>query len=580
MGSMVHATMHIVDRADFANGVNTNGWTISAQSLTSPSYPTNVASFMLAGTNLSDGATLSVSYSQDTFTIVPSGGAQPLSFTAEYTISKLPPPAWVNVTNIIDGAFDVFWPPVEDAVGYRMTIFSNHVEGAADGTQLFHETFDSIPGKGSVTAIDAATFDGLTDTHAGWRIQTCYHAVEPASGRVQIGSSSAFGWMTLPVPQNCLGAGRTLRLAAGRFTNAGRDMPVSVISDAGSTTNAIGSIALGESIAEHHIALPELKAGDMIYLHSTTNKATNKDKDGRVLLDDVAILEGYDPGRTISECYASFDTADTAFSTNGFPPFAGTVAVTALSANRADDSDAAEAALDLAHPPAMPILRAFPLSVCTNGTYAADFSALSNVTAAMTWYNGVWPIPYWMGYNDKGQVVSSIRKATLGTTYSGFFAFKSEWDPTMGWALGFRGTSSRDFHYGIAFQNDTGAPRTGFELSMDYLQWNYRNEVPMTNTVEYLVTNELVGTSAPGAWISVPALAMTPPYTASQNDGGAEHWRQGLRSARLDGVILGTGSYLIIRMTDLRTSTSGGVGIIDFRLASVRMPAANCIIFR
>ena len=577
----VHATMHVVDVADFAAGRNTNGWAISAQGWLSPAYPTNVASFTLSGTNLSDGAALSVLCSGgNRFAIVPSGAARPLSFAAEYTVSKLPPPAWLCLTNIIDCSFDATWAPVEEAIGYRVSIYSNHVEGAVAGMPLFSESFDSVPGKGSVSAIDPAAFDSLTDTHAGWRVHTCYHAVEPLSGCVQIGSSSALGWMALPVPLSCIGAGRTLRFTARRFANSGRDMPICIVSADGHATNFFASVALADVSADFHIALPELMPGDVMFLHSTSNKSANVDKDGRVLLDAVAILEGYDPGRTIAELRAVVETSATAFSTNGLPPFAGTVAVTALAANPADDSDAAVAALDLVHPPLMPILRAFPLSACRDGVYVADFGPLSNVTSAVTWHNGVWPLPYWMGYSDQGRVVTSVRKATPNTTYSGFFVFSSVFDPSLEWVLGFRGKADRDFHYGIAFVNDTDSPRNGFCLSLDYVQWNFRNELPMTNTVEYLVTNELVGTAAPGDWRPVPALAMTPPYTASYNDGGAEHWRSGPRTATLDGVTLGVGSYLVLRFTDLRTPTSGGIGIAGLRLASSRVPLANCIIIR
>ena len=572
--------MHVSDTADFATGANTNGWTFAAGSWTSPAYPTNVASFALVGTNLSEGATLSVTCSRNTFTLLSSGGARPVTFTAEYTLSRLPPPEGLTLTNLVDGAFAAVWQPVEDAVGYRLAIFSNHVEGAVAGTPVFAESFDGVPGKGSVTAIDADTFDALTDTHAGWRVHTCYHAASPLSGVVQIGSSAALGHLALPLPPDCAGAGRTLQLAARRYAAAGRDMPVTLVSADGATTNAVGSVALTESAGVHHIPLPPLTAGDVLCLHSTTNKIANREADGRVLLDAVAILDGYDPGRTETVSLAAVDVAGTAFATNGLPPFVGSVAVVALAAHPADDSDAAVAALDLVNPPPMPILRAVPLSGCDeSGVYAADFGGLSNVTAATTWYNGVWPVPYWMGYNDQGALVSSVRKATTNTTYSGFFAFRSAAVPDMGWALGFRGSSSRDFHHGIAFWNDTDSPRIGFGLSFAYVQWNWRNELPMTNTVEYLVTNELVGTAAPGGWVSVPALTLAPPCTAA--DGAdADCWSGGVRTAALEGVTLGVGDYLIVRFTDRRTPTSGGIGIADFRVSSSRKPRVNCIIFR
>ena len=54
-------TMHVTDKADFINGENTNGWTFSENQWRSPAYPVPVASFTATGTNLSDGAALTVS---------------------------------------------------------------------------------------------------------------------------------------------------------------------------------------------------------------------------------------------------------------------------------------------------------------------------------------------------------------------------------------------------------------------------------------------------------------------------------------------------------------------------------------
>lgn len=50
----------VVETADFAAGVNTNGWSVSSSSWASPDYPTSVVSVSLTGTNLEDGASLTV----------------------------------------------------------------------------------------------------------------------------------------------------------------------------------------------------------------------------------------------------------------------------------------------------------------------------------------------------------------------------------------------------------------------------------------------------------------------------------------------------------------------------------------
>ena len=577
-------TMHVTDKADFINGENTNGWTFSENQWRSPAYPVPVASFTATGTNLSDGATLTVSYSQNRFTVVRSGNATLASFSAGYVVSKLPPVAGFAITNIIDGSFTASWSPVDGAIGYRLNFYTNRLDGYSAGTELFGETFEHVGSSGSASSsIDSNDLDGWSDHRPGWSCENCGKGYN-IPGVVRIGTSSKLGWASLPISQNCAGAGRVLRIVAWNYASGiGPDMPITHVSADGSTTNVVDVVALGYEREEEglYITLPELAEGDLLVFHSTTNKAHAASKDGRINLDTVQILDGYDPGHYVLDRYAVAETTGTMFATNGMPILDGFVTLAACAANADDDSNETEPlVLDFANPPLMPILRALSISSLDNGVYEADFSVLSAFTSQGTWYNGVAPIPYWMGYNDKGEITTVIRPATTNSSYNCFFAVPLSAGPSPEYGLGFRAAKDRDGHHGIAFFNDLPVPRINIAVSCKGVQWSCRNEIPMTNTVEYLITNELVSTAANGDWKTIPGLEFTPPFT-KDGFGTFERWRGETLAATLSGVKLGTGEYLIIRFTDWRSSTDkGGAGLESFRFSSERKPLASYMVIR
>ena len=573
---LLFGVQHIVNTADFALGLNTNGWRTSDTSWTSPSYPAPVESFALSGTHLTEGSTFGVTYSGGTFTISAANGAQLTSFTANYTLTKLESPQNLTITNVVGGSLRVIWNPVVDATGYLLQLYTNRIDGAAEGIPLFDESFSRVPSKGSSIALDHNTFPTLTDTSANWGLDVCYYGITPNVGVIQIGSSSKPGYLSLPAPSNIQGRDDcTLEISARRFNaTTAADMPITCVT-ANGETNLLGVLTLTEESASRYLPLPALANGDTLYFHSATNK-----KDGRIVLESIRILEGHSAGTVVLDPFMAVTTTTRLHDFRDLPITEITARVTALAADAKDNSDPSHpVALDLANPPRMHVLRAFPLSLCPDGVYTENFGALSNITAKTSWYNGLWPLPYWMGHNDREEPVGTIGLATTSATTSGFFSFLPASGIEKDRALGFRGSSERDFHYGIAFLNDTGAPRNNFAISYVGVQWNHRNAVVMTNTFEYLVTNEMVNSAAPGNWTSVPALDFAPPCTTTIQADQDEWWGD-IQSATLEGVTLGVGQYLIIRWTDARSPSSGGVGISNFRLSSDRLPLTSCIIIR
>lgn len=573
------ASRVVVDRADFITGDNTNGWRIATESWQSPVYDSPVASVSLTGTNLANGASFTVINQDNAFKVTSIGGAKLTSFSATYAVSKLLPPTDLQVTNLVDAGFTASWSPVPDAIGYRLNFYSNVLEGAVAGSVAFEEAFSLITVQKSTTAFRPDELNTSSDTRSGWFFSTCYYG--PVAATIQIGSSSTKGWLALPWPIQGAGTGNyTLSFAACRFKDAGANMPVSIVSKLG-TTNWLGSVTLSGEIESYLLPLPAMSPGDAIYFHSTTNKS-----DGRVVLDSVRILEGYDPGHVVAVNAGSAEVRGTSFATNGLPAVDYRLSVTALAETANDDSDESPRIdLPLAQPPLMPVLRAYPISRCVGGVYEEDFSALSAISGKTPWYNGVSPLPYWMCYRDNGTIVTEIGVGKTNTATSGLFKFRtdlefSEYEYNYGEVLGWRGTSDRSFYTGIAFVNDTTAPRVNFSLGFQYCQWNYRNKVPMTNTVEYLVTNQLVGTAADGDWVEIPALELTPGYTSDYNDGGVPDWWSEPLMAEIPNLMLKPGEYLVVRFNDPKTSSSGGLGITQFKLTSERKQLTSCIIFR
>ena len=572
----MYGIQHIVNTTDFALGLNTNGWMSSDTSWTSPNYPAPVESFALSGSNLAEGATFGVTYSGGSFTISAANGAKLTTFTANYTLTSLESPQGLAITNVVEDSFRVTWEPVVDATGYLLQLYTNRIDGATSGIALFDESFSRVPSKGSATALDPGTFPALTDTSADWGLEACYHGIAPNDGVIQIGSSSKPGYLSLSAPSLVQGKDDcTLEIAVRRFNaSTAVDMPITCVTVTGET-NLLGVLTLTEETTARYLPLPALANGDTLHFHSATNK-----KDGRIVLEGIRILEGHSAGTAVLDPFMAITATDCFHDFQNLPIAEIAVCATALAVDAKDNSEPSPpVTLDLANPPRMHVLRAFPLSLCPDGVYAENFGALSNITAKTSWYNTVWPLPYWMGHNDREEPVGTIGVATATATTSGFFSFLPATGIEKDRALGFRGSSERDFHYGIAFLNDTGTPRNNFILSYKGVQWNHRNAVAMTNTFECLVTNELVNTAAPGNWTSVPALDFAPPCTTTiQAD--LDEWWGGTQSAVLEGVTLGVGQYLIIRWTDARSPSSGGVGVSNFRLSSDRLPLTSCIIIR
>ncbi len=566
----VFGLMVITNTANFVTGENTNLWQCSADRWISPAFPAQVATVSMTGTNLADGAAFNIACSDNGLNITATGGAKLTAATAVYTLNKLPAPEYFQVTNVIDRSFSASWQAVPGAVGYRLNFYSNVLEGVSAGKEVFGERFLNVPTKSGALK----TTDEFDTQAAGWFFDTCYYS--GTSQMIQIGNSSNDGYLALPVPEAIAGGGYTLEISASKMdeSNVNRDMPISVVST-GNITNWLGSVSLANERAAFYLTLPPLAATDTIYFHSTTNV-----KDARVLLNSIRILDGYNPGTLRETLFGTVEVTGTTFATNGMPAVDGALSIIALSEVEDDSDESAHVDLPLANPPPMSILRALPFSLAGD-SLVADFNGLSEITANnRPWYNGVSPLPYWMCYRDDGSIVTQIGVGTTNTTRSGLFKFHDLWHD-YGEALGWRGNSERSFYTGIAFVNDNPRySRHNFRLAFRPCQWNYRNEAPVTNTVEYLVTNELVSTAAPGDWRELEALKITPPYTFAENDDGAEVWWGGEMASDITGLVLGPGEYLIIRFVNHKASSSGGVGIDDFTLTSERKPLTSCIIFR
>lgn len=500
------------ERADFLNGLGTNGWTIGAYEWTSPSYgnavdrirleyagngndvaavfavPAEGGETQIATINgMTSGATFDFPDSTDfrSFRIEANdnGGWNLAAFSAVVSATMLDAPDGVSISNNVTGSsFDACWGPVAGATGYRVYVWTNAVVGASAGTVVWQETFANAPAKTSTVVFkDEFTDNGTT----GWTFEKAYASI--SNGAVRVGTTSDKGVLVSPSLPAFSETPLTLRITAWRqATSDGVDMPVGVVS--GGVTNIVGVVALGDEAAPHHVALPALNADDRIAIFSPTNKAS-----ARAIIDDVAILSGYSEG-SLAPSYIvnGLDVGlATSYSLTALPSVPVQFAVEAYGRRGVTSGKTAAVEVDLANPEKVAQLNACPLSSLEGNTYTQNFDSLAALTATTgdkECLNGT-TIQYWQYYKDDMAAASIKYNGGAGNS-GGLYALSTNQNHEVR-ALGAYSTKDNEFSFGIAFTNDT--ERTMTLSSVAYLaqQWGFKNDTNQTMSVSVKVVDDL-----------------------------------------------------------------------------------------
>ena len=190
-------------------------------------------------------------------------------------------------------SFALSWLPLEGAAEYRISVWTNAVTGYSAGIPVWEEEFSKAPESSSTAALnDSSINENYADT-AWWSVlSNVYPSAE--AGTVRIGNTSARGALLSPHMENV--AGKTLLVRAWRHSgNDGIVMPVDI--NSAGTISPLGTLRLADEPADYYLPLPAgMKAGDHFVFNSTTNIQST-----RVVLDRVAVLDGYAAGQTVPD---------------------------------------------------------------------------------------------------------------------------------------------------------------------------------------------------------------------------------------------------------------------------------------
>ena len=341
-------------------------------------------------------------------------------------------------------------------------------------------------------------FEATYAENAGWTRDSVFATA--SAGVVRIGTSSKHGWLASP-GLSVYGEGPlTLRFTAYRYNkDSGVAMPIYIVS--GTTTNDLASVSLTTNSVVYHVPLPALAAGDRILFHSTTNKV-----DGRVSLDDVAIVQGYDEGH--EEAAYIVDGLDVGGATSceltGLPSEPVLFAVEAYGRRGAASAKSEPVEVDLANPERVAVLNACLMSSLSGKIYLQGFDPLADITSTTgdkDWLNGI-TLLYWQAYRRNAAVGSF--KWNAGAANSGGLYALAVNQGDAGRALGGYSTKSDEMVFGMAFTNDTDNVYALSSVSYSAQQWGFKNTARQTISVSAAVVDSLVWMNAYGGeWTDI-----------------------------------------------------------------------------
>lgn len=476
---------------------------------------------------------------------------------------------WSGVTasDITHTSFAISWPYVSGAEKYRVSVWTNVLEGAADGSVVWSESFSKSMGTTSTTAIK--NDDVFCENHAdsaGWTIiSNVYPSVD--GGAVRLGNTSNPGGLAAPFVR--IAAGKTLRVLARRQTEK-EGAIFSVWIDSGGKLAEVGEAQeMSETGSWFTWTLPELGAEDRLVFRSVSGKPSY-----RTILDEIMILDGYREGVLVPDVVADAELLDAAYGVSGLATAVWSYAVEAVDADGTVLA-AATNTVDLVNPPPQPVLAAVPLSESERRgglrIWKEDFSAFASVFPSdgntADWLNGV-TLAYWQSYYG-GTASDGITRNNGAKTSKGLYAYWATNKVTDTYALGVMTTGTAEEQvFGLAFLNDTDFPARKVSVKYDCVQFGFRNLQEQELVFEYLATNELVSAAASGNWMACEALAgKTVRDNVSGLVSGEDLPVAATVSAEIPGLRVPRDGYLVIRWRRAPVSNAAAMGVDDLEVA-------------
>ena len=420
---------------------------------------------------------------------IAANGLSLASFSATWLDTRIDAPANIVATALTTDSLEVSWDAVNGASGYKVSVWTNVVTGASEGTESWSDDFSrAAASSGNPGALSSATFNSAYADMEGWE---CVSYVYPStnSSAIRIGGADKDRGGVLISPPLPAGTWH-LRMRAWRYRGEdGTDMPIQRISAGVTSLVSIVSFTREATVPEVFLVdLPALNEGDHLVFCSFTNKTP------RVILDKVALVSGYSAGTSSPVVVKEVPVADgTATTIDGLPPAVPVfVGVRAIDAGGVSSATSAGVEVDLANPPPRATLNAWTVSSSADSTYRQDFDSVAGATMTSgdkDFYNGV-TIPFMQAWQDSDAVTKFAHYAGGNQTGAKFVAVATNINESTR-AFGARGKQDTTMTWGLAFTNDMGSTISLTNVSYSAQQWGFANTTNQLLTCEYLVTNRL-----------------------------------------------------------------------------------------
>ncbi len=575
------------EKADFVNGVGTNGWTLSESEWLSPTYDSAVDKIVLqySGTDASASATIQARTEQkaettvatltaassgasfdfpDTtdfrsFRITSTNGLTLSSFMAYVSASSIDAPTGVAISNNVTGtSFDAYWNPVADARGYKVYVWTNSVVGASAGTTVWQETMPGATNLASSTKLTDTKFNACFG-NTGWTRSDKAGYPTGENGTIRIGTSGDNGWIQTPAINHVADGMAVNFYAKANAVNA-KSMDISVERVSGESVTLAGTATLTTDMQEFTIALHDWENGDSLRFNSITNG------DRRTIIGSVTVISGRSEGHyEPSYIVGGLDVgALTSYSFADLPSVPVQFAVEAYGRRGVSSTKTEAVEVDLSNPDKVAMLNACPLSSLTSSanTYSQNF----NQTAVLTYttgdkelLNGT-TLLYWQWF--KNDVEAGTFKWNSGTgTTSGIYSLSTNQSEAVR-ALGAYSTKDNEFSFGMAFTNDTGSAMTISSIEYVVQQWGFANTTNQTLSISVKVVDSLDWISAYDDWT---VLASTESVVYGAADVHETPVSTPVTANPEDEISIMPGQVLMLKWTihSLKAGKPGMMGIDD-----------------
>ena len=381
------------------------------------------------------------------------------SFTAAWLNTALSAPENFIVADSFKNSALLMWDAVEGANSYRVTIWTNTVVGASEGTDTWRETFSKMPVSASNQQMKPEDL-GYADHGEDWKNQSfsgLYHLSQ--GGGIRLGKTTGAGEITVP---HILSEGENLlRVSAFKYDGSGvRKLGIYTLSADGSVTNGVAELELTDADYEYRVILPGDVVGGKLLL-----KSMSSSQDCRVGITEISIWKDFSEGREEKAVIDEKITGETSAVVGGLPESGFFAAVTALdgAASGSSASTPSEIAVRLQDAPK----KMLPGSLVCGG-YAENFDGLSRGSDG--WFDGK-TVPYFLAAQNGGAAEKFSATSGTGGKSGGLYAFHAS--GAESYSLAAVANSNNKMAFGFCISNDTAAVLKNFTLSFTAKQWTF-----------------------------------------------------------------------------------------------------------